>query len=143
MFTLFSGVYSWFTPCNTDSIAVGTVQCYQHSACNSCILSLQLHTCWISGAVHSGRDHLLGIVVSQVLTSSVFSAIGHGKSVHLFPLAEYRVFLLCDDPSFVTSPSFWAVGGFSYANTISETTGSDNGQLSDKIITVCLNTLTR
>ena len=41
--------------CNTDSIAVDTVQCYQHSVCNNCILSLQLHTCWISEAVHSGR----------------------------------------------------------------------------------------
>jgi hypothetical protein len=56
---LFSGVYSWFTACNTDSIAVATVQCYQHTVCNKCILSLQLHTWWISEAVHSGGDRLL------------------------------------------------------------------------------------
>ena len=82
------GVYSWFTPCNTDSTAVGTVQCYQHSVCNNCILSLQLHTCWISEAVHSGREHLLGIVVSEDLTVAVYSVIVCGKAVHLFPLAE-------------------------------------------------------
>ena len=81
---LFSGVYSWFTACNTDSIAVGTVQCYQHSVCNNCILSLQLHTCWISEAVHSGKDRLLGIVVSQELTASVYSVTVCGKAVHLF-----------------------------------------------------------
>jgi uncharacterized CHY-type Zn-finger protein len=97
------GVYSWFTPYNTDSIAVGTVQCYQHSVCNNCILSLQSHTCWISEAVHSGRDRLLGIVVSKELTAAVYSVIVCGKAVHLFPLAEYRVFLLSDDLSFVSS----------------------------------------
>ena len=78
------GVYSWFTPCNTDSIAVSTAQCYQHSVCNNCILSLQLHTCWISEAVHSGRDRLLGIVVSEELTAAVYSVIVCGKAVHLF-----------------------------------------------------------
>jgi len=101
---LFSGVYSWFTPCNTDSIAVGTVQCYQHSECNNCILSLQLHTCWISVAVHSGRVHLLGIVVSQELTASVFSVIGHGKAVQLFLLAEYRAFILSDNCRRLVAP---------------------------------------
>ena len=55
---LSSGVYSWFTACNKDGIAVGTVQCYQHTVCNNCILSLQLHTWWISEAVHSGRGRL-------------------------------------------------------------------------------------
>ena len=107
---LFSGVYSWFTPCNTDSIAVGTVQCYQHSVCNNCILSLQLHTCWISEAEHSGRDRLLGITVSQELTASVFSVIVCGKAVHLFPFVGYRDILLSDDMSFVTSTGFRAVG---------------------------------
>lgn len=85
---------------------------------------------------------MLGIVVSQELTASVFSVIVYGKAVHLFPFVEYGVFLSCDDPSFVASPGFWAVDGFSYVNTINETTGSDNGRLSDKIITVYLNTLT-
>ena len=75
------GVYSWFTPCNTDSIAVGTVQGFQHSVSNDCILSLQLHTCWISEAVHSGRDRLLGIVVLEELTAAVFSVIVCGKAV--------------------------------------------------------------
>ena len=56
---LSGGVYSRFTACNTDSIAVGTVQCYQHTVCKKCILSLQLHTWWISETVHSGRDRLL------------------------------------------------------------------------------------
>jgi hypothetical protein len=65
--------------CNTDSIAVGTVQCYQHSVCNNCILSLQLHTCRISEAVHSGRDRLLGIVVSEELSAAVFSVTVCGK----------------------------------------------------------------
>ena len=139
---LFSVVYSWFTACNTDSIAVGTVQCYQHSVCNNCILSLQLHTRWISEAVHSGKDRLLGIVVSQELTASVYSATVCGKAVHLFPLAEYRLSLLSDHLSFVTSPRLWAVGCFSYVHMLKQTIGSGNGQLSDKIITVCLNTLT-
>ena len=99
---LFSGVYSWFAACNTDSIAVGTVQCYQHSVCNNCILSLQLHTCWISEAVHSGKDRLLGIVVSQELTASVYSVTVCGKAVHLF--------LLSDELLFVTSLRIWTLG---------------------------------
>ena len=107
---LFNGVYSWFTPCNTGSIAVGTVECYQHSVCNNCILSLQLHNFWISEAEHSRRDHLLGIVISQELNSSVFSVIVCGKAVHLFPLDEYRDFLLRDYLSLVTSVHIWAVG---------------------------------
>ena len=109
---------------------------------NNCILSLQLHTCWISEAVHSGRDRLLGIVVSEELTATVFSVIVCGKAVQLFPLAEYRVFLLSDDLSFVTSLRLWTVGWLGYDNTINETTGSGNGQLSDKTTTACLNTLT-
>ena len=132
------GVYSWFTPCNTDSTAVGTVQCYQHSVCNNCILSLQLHTCWISEAVHSGREHLLGIVVSEDLTVAVYSVIVCGKAVHLFPLAEYRVFLLsvvCHFPPYVDG------GLIGLCNTINETTGTGNGQLSGKIMSACLNTL--
>ena len=104
------GVYSWFTSCNSYSIAVGTVQCYQHSVCNNCILSVQLHTCWISEAVHSGRDRLQGIVVSEELTATVFSATVCGKAVHLLPLADYRAFLLSDDLSFVTSLRLWTVG---------------------------------
>jgi len=107
---LFSGVKSWLTPCNTESIAVGTVQCYQHSVCNNCILSLQLHTWWISEAVHSGRDRLLGIVISEELTAAVFSVTVCGIALHLFLLAEYRVFLLSDDLSFVTSLHLWTVG---------------------------------
>ena len=86
---LFNGVYSWFTPCNTDSIAVGTVQCYQLSVCNNCILSLQLQNFWISEAEHSRRDRLLGIVISQELIASVLSVIVCGKAVHLFLLSEY------------------------------------------------------
>ena len=104
------GVYSWFTPCNTDSIAVGTAQCYQHSVCNNCILSLQLYTCWISEAVHSGRVHLLGIVVSEELTAAVYSVIVCGKIVHLFLLTEYRVFLLFAYLLFVSSLYLWTVG---------------------------------
>jgi len=104
------GVYSWFTPYNTDSIAVGTAQCYQHNVCNNCILSLQLHTCWISEAVHSGRDRLLGIVVSEELTAAVYSVIFCGKAAHLFLLVEYKVFLLSDNLSFVTSLRLWTVG---------------------------------
>ena len=100
---LFSGVYSWFTACNIDSIAVGTVQCYQHSVCNNCILSVQLHTCRISVAVHSGKDRLLGIVVSQELTASVYSVTVCGKALHLCPLVEYRVFLLSDNCSTLVS----------------------------------------
>ena len=135
------GVYSWFTPCNTDSIAVGTVQCYQHSVCNNCVLSLQLHTCWISEAVHSGRDRLLGIVVSEELTAAVYSVIVCGNAVHLFPVGWIQGLFLSDNLSFVTFP---LVGGvlIRLCDTINETTGSDNGQLSDKIITGCLNTLT-
>jgi hypothetical protein len=136
------GVYSWCTPCNTDSIAVGTVQCYQHSMCNICILSLHLHTCWISEAVHSGRNRLLVIVVSEELTAAVCSVIVCGKTVHLFMLAEYTVFLLSAYLLFVTSLYFWTVGWFGYVNTINETTGSDKVQLIVKIITACLNTLT-
>ena len=60
--------------------------------CNNCISLLQLHTCWISEAVHSGKDRLLGIVVSEELTAALFSVIVCGKAVHLFPLAGYRVF---------------------------------------------------
>jgi hypothetical protein len=94
-------VYSWLSGCvqlvewlcNTDSIAVGTVQFYQHSVCNDCILSLQLHTCPVSEAIHSGRDRLLGIVVSEELSAAVFSVTVCGKAVHLFLLVEYRVFL--------------------------------------------------
>jgi hypothetical protein len=89
----------------TNIVCVCTVQCYQHSVCNNCILSLQLRTCLISEAVHSGRDRLLGIVVSEELTATVFSVTVCGKAVHLFPLAEYRAFLLADDMSFVTSPA--------------------------------------
>ena len=87
------GVYSWFTICNEDSIAVGTVQCYQLSVCNNCIVSLQLHTCCISDAVHSGRDRLLGIVVSEELTPPVYCVVVCGKAVLLLPLAEYSAFL--------------------------------------------------
>jgi len=119
---------------NTDSIAVGTVQCYQHSVCNNYILSLQLHTCWISEAVHSGKDRLLGIVVSQELTAPVYSVTVCGKAVHLF--------LLSDEMSFVTSLRIWALGSFAYVNPINDMIGSGNCQLSDKIITACLNTLT-
>ena len=97
------GVYNWFTPCNTVSIAVGTVKCYQHSVCNKCILSLQLHTCWISEAVHSGKDRLLVIVVSQELTAAVYSVTVCGKAVYLCPLVEYRVFLLSDNCSTLVS----------------------------------------
>jgi len=103
---LFSGVYSWFTACNADSIAVGRVQCYQHSVCSNCILSLQLHTCWISEAVHSGKDRLLGIVVSQDLTASVYNVTVCGKAVHLFALVEYRVLLLSDNCSTLVSCYF-------------------------------------
>ena len=111
--------------------------------CNNCILSLQLHNWWISEAVHSGRNRLLGTVILEELTVPVFSVIVCGKAVHLFPLAEYRVFLLSDDLSFVTSPLLGVVGCFDYGNMINETTGSVNSQLSYKIITACLNTLTR
>jgi hypothetical protein len=104
------GVYSWFTPCNTDSIAVGTVQCYQYSVSNNCILSLQLHTCSISEAVHRGRDRLLGIVVSEELTAAVFSVIVCGKIVHLFSLPEYSVFLLSHELFYVTFLCMWEVG---------------------------------
>jgi len=131
---LFSGVYSWFTPCNTDSIAVGTVQCYQHSVCNNCILSLQLHNCWISEAEHSGRDRLLGIVISQELTASVFSVIVCGKVVHLL--------LLSDDLAISTSLHTWGGCGFDCFTTMKKTTRRGKGRLSDKIITACLNTLT-
>jgi hypothetical protein len=79
--------------CNTDSIAVGSVQCYQHSVCNNCILSLHLHTCPISEAIPSGRDRLLRIVVSEELSDAVYSVTVCGKAVHLFLLVEYRVFL--------------------------------------------------
>ena len=120
--------------CNTESVAVGTVQCYQHSVCNNCIFSRQLHTCWISEAVHSRKDRLLGIVVSQELTAPVFSATVCGKAAHLF--------LLSDNLSFVTSIHLWTMGWFDYADNTNEMTGSGNGQLSDKIITACLNTLT-
>jgi hypothetical protein len=137
------GVYNWFTPCNTYSTAVGTVQCYQHSVCNNCILWLHFHTFWISESVHSGRDRLLGIVVSEGLTAAVFSVIVCGKAVHLFPLAEYRVFLLSDDMSLVTSPRLLVEGRFDYVNTIKVTTGSSNVQSTYEIITACLNTLTR
>ena len=124
---LSSGCVQLVHTCNTDSIAVGTVQCYQHSVCNNCILSPQLHTCWISEAVHSGRNRLLGIVVSEELTAAVYSVIVCCKVVHLFPLAEYRVFILSDNLSFVSSP---LVGGvlITLRNTINETTGSDKGQ---------------
>ena len=73
-------VYSWLTPSNEDSIAVGTVQCYQHSVCNNCIVSLQLHTCCICVAVHNGRDRMLGIVNSEELTAAVLSVIVRGHS---------------------------------------------------------------
>jgi len=81
---LFSGCVQLVHTCNTDSIVVGTVQCYQHSVRNNCILSLQLHTCWISEAVHSGRYRVLDIVVSEELTTAVFSVIVCGKAIHLF-----------------------------------------------------------
>jgi hypothetical protein len=136
------GVYSWFTPCNTDSIAEGTVQCYQHSMCNNCILSLHLHTCWISEAVHSGRDHLLDIVVSEELTAAVHSVIVCGNTVQLFLLAENRVFLLSETLPFVNSFLLWAVAWFDYRNTINETTKIGKGHLLVKILTACLITLT-
>jgi len=60
--------------------------------------------------VLSGRDRLLVIVVSEEITAAVFSVTACGKAVHLFMLAEYRVFLSSDDLSFVTSLHLWTVG---------------------------------
>jgi hypothetical protein len=60
--------------------------------------------------LYTVRDRLLGTVVSEELTAAVFSVTVCGKAVHLFPLAEYRVFLLSDYLSFVPSPGLWAVG---------------------------------
>ena len=76
-------------------------------------MSLQLHACCICDAVHSGRGRLLGIVVSEELTASVFNVIVCGKAVHLFPLTEYRAILLSDNLSFFTSHRLWAVRCFS------------------------------